>query len=287
MCFPSIASADNHFQQHRLDLIGDDRFKSDFRRTLSLLQGDAVRTLLSRRADVAHGVSGWKDDARHQVLQMARDRRFDRVPGQSQRTRSPAIRLSTNSGGRGRLVTSIIMVPIRIFRSRTRVFVETVGGDLTDQDREQHRQRRRHLRRTGRESRSDAGRCRDPLRDRRQSGAAEDTALPRDSRHGIWSTTARSSKRCDWMTSRTRCVMLPGDQGLIFPGGYYLQTGEFKRFDHGLTDMRYQRTIASPNGEDFLYLFYNPGIGNLRPAALQPDSANGRNTADLSWANVL
>ncbi|WDQ18895.1 DNA repair ATPase [Rhodopirellula sp. P2] len=53
------------------------------------------------------------------------------------------------------------------------------------------------------------------------------------------------------------CVMLPGDQGLIFPGGYYLQSGEFKRFDHGLVDMRYERTINSPNGEDSLYLFSN------------------------------
>ncbi|MEM9586169.1 MAG: DNA repair ATPase, partial [Planctomycetota bacterium] len=57
------------------------------------------------------------------------------------------------------------------------------------------------------------------------------------------------------------CVMLPGDQGLIFPGGYYLQTGEFKRFDHGLSDMRYQRTVAAPNGEDYLYLFYNRETG--------------------------
>lgn len=57
------------------------------------------------------------------------------------------------------------------------------------------------------------------------------------------------------------CVMLPGDQGLIFPGGYYLQTGEYKRFDHGLRGMRYQRTVAAANGEDFLYLFYNPDSG--------------------------
>ena len=42
------------------------------------------------------------------------------------------------------------------------------------------------------------------------------------------------------------CVMLPSDHGPIFPGGYYLQTGEFKRFDYGLSDMRYQRTIALP-----------------------------------------
>jgi len=57
------------------------------------------------------------------------------------------------------------------------------------------------------------------------------------------------------------CVMLPGDHGLIFPGGYYLQTGEYKRFDHGLRGMRYQRTVAAANGEDFLYLFYNPVSG--------------------------
>ncbi|MEM6978190.1 MAG: DNA repair ATPase, partial [Planctomycetota bacterium] len=57
------------------------------------------------------------------------------------------------------------------------------------------------------------------------------------------------------------CVMLPGDQGVIFPGGYYLQTGEFKRFDHGLSDMRFERTIASPNGEDYLFLFSNAACG--------------------------
>ncbi|CAN0472249.1 unnamed protein product, partial [Hapterophycus canaliculatus] len=43
----------------------------------------------------------------------------------------------------------------------------------------------------------------------------------------------------------------------IFPGGYYLQSGEFKRFDHGLSDMRFERMIASSNGEDYLYLFSN------------------------------
>ena len=53
------------------------------------------------------------------------------------------------------------------------------------------------------------------------------------------------------------CVMLPDDQGIIFPGGYYLQTGENKRFDHGLRDMLYERTLPASNGEDFLFLFNN------------------------------
>jgi hypothetical protein len=52
------------------------------------------------------------------------------------------------------------------------------------------------------------------------------------------------------------CVMLPDDQGIIFPGGYYLQTGEHKRFDHGLAKMMYERTLPASNGEDYLYLFY-------------------------------
>jgi len=57
------------------------------------------------------------------------------------------------------------------------------------------------------------------------------------------------------------CVMLPDDQGIIFPGGYYLQTGEYKRFDHGLNQMRYERTLPASNGEDFLYLFYHRDSG--------------------------
>lgn len=57
------------------------------------------------------------------------------------------------------------------------------------------------------------------------------------------------------------CVMLPDDQGIIFPGGYYLQTGESKRFDHGLRDMRYERTLPASNGEDYLYLFQNHDSG--------------------------
>lgn len=59
------------------------------------------------------------------------------------------------------------------------------------------------------------------------------------------------------------CVMLPDDQGIIFPGGYYLQTGESKRFDHGLRDMLYERTLPASNGEDYLYLFYNRDSGTF------------------------
>ena len=51
------------------------------------------------------------------------------------------------------------------------------------------------------------------------------------------------------------CVQLPEDHGIIFPGGYYLQTGEYKVFPDPDPDLRFQTKVASPNGEDVLYVF--------------------------------
>jgi hypothetical protein len=52
------------------------------------------------------------------------------------------------------------------------------------------------------------------------------------------------------------CVELPEDHGIVFPDGYYLQTGEYRVFEGDPADLIYQRTIVSPNGEDVLYVFY-------------------------------
>ncbi len=54
------------------------------------------------------------------------------------------------------------------------------------------------------------------------------------------------------------CVLLPDSHGIIFANGYYLQTGEIKIFDNELSEMLYLRRIPSPNGEDYLFIFYNP-----------------------------
>lgn len=53
------------------------------------------------------------------------------------------------------------------------------------------------------------------------------------------------------------CVLLPDDQGLIFSNGYLLLTGESKLFESELTDMRFERRVVSANGEDTLFVFYN------------------------------
>ena len=57
------------------------------------------------------------------------------------------------------------------------------------------------------------------------------------------------------------CMLLPDDQGVIFAKGYYIQTGEFKLFDNQLENMLFERRIASPNGEDYMYIFYNADSG--------------------------
>ncbi|MBN8865347.1 MAG: DNA repair ATPase [Sphingobacteriales bacterium] len=51
-------------------------------------------------------------------------------------------------------------------------------------------------------------------------------------------------------------ILLPDSQGVIFPNGYYLQNGEYKLFESAITELEFIRSIASPNGEDFLYVFY-------------------------------
>lgn len=55
-------------------------------------------------------------------------------------------------------------------------------------------------------------------------------------------------------------VLLPDNHGLIFANGYYLQTGEYKLFDMPADGMLFKKRIVSPNGEDYLYVFYH----NLR-----------------------
>ena len=58
------------------------------------------------------------------------------------------------------------------------------------------------------------------------------------------------------------CVLLPDDHGLIFANGYLLLSGETKIFDHGIDDMRFEKRIASANGEDTLFVFYNRSSGD-------------------------
>ncbi|MFB7213539.1 DNA repair ATPase [Streptomyces sp. NPDC056255] len=59
------------------------------------------------------------------------------------------------------------------------------------------------------------------------------------------------------------CHRLPEDQGIIFPGGYYLTTGTAKTFDiaEPLTGPVFEGAVRSPNGEDVLHVFRSPDDG--------------------------
>jgi hypothetical protein len=57
------------------------------------------------------------------------------------------------------------------------------------------------------------------------------------------------------------CRELPEDHGVIFPGGYYLSTGEYRLFEGATADLEFECVVPSPNGEDVLYVFYRPEAG--------------------------
>ncbi len=78
-------------------------------------------------------------------------------------------------------------------------------------------------------------------------------------RYLVYSTKRNQVLRLDAIAQA--CVLLPDDQGIIFPGGFLLQTGSHKLFDHGASNVFYERTVAAQNGEDYLYLFVDPTTG--------------------------
>src|SRR5450631_2740908 len=57
------------------------------------------------------------------------------------------------------------------------------------------------------------------------------------------------------------CLELPENHGIIFPAGFYLESGEYKVFDGKVTDLRIERVLPSPNGEDVLFVFYRQDEG--------------------------
>ncbi|MEM6454333.1 MAG: DNA repair ATPase [Acidobacteriota bacterium] len=81
-------------------------------------------------------------------------------------------------------------------------------------------------------------------------------------RYLVFNIRTRDVRRIDAIGRA--CVQLPEDHGILFPGGYYLQSGETKVFDGvDASDLAFKRTIRAPNGEDVLYLFRAPAAGRM------------------------
>jgi len=58
-------------------------------------------------------------------------------------------------------------------------------------------------------------------------------------------------------------LLLPENHGILFPNGYYLQTGTYKLFDKSIEQVKFLKRLAAPNGEDFIFVFYEEGKGDF------------------------
>lgn len=74
-------------------------------------------------------------------------------------------------------------------------------------------------------------------------------------RYFIFNTITNDVVRADAIGDS--CKVLPEGHGVIFSNGYHLTSGETKVFDSETENLKYFHTIESPNGEDFMYIFFD------------------------------
>ena len=79
-------------------------------------------------------------------------------------------------------------------------------------------------------------------------------------RHLVYNGKTREVHRLDGIGQS--CVLLPEDQGILFANGYMLATGEVKTYETGQSGLRFERRMASGNGEDTLFVFYQRTSGH-------------------------
>ena len=140
------------------------------------------------------------------------------------------------------------------------VFVETLGGDLTIK--------------VENNTEDGKGIYREPVLDADQSLDDAEVHYARlgtlillkilpyretDYRYLVFNTRTQAVDRIDAIGQA--CIQLPEDHGIIFPGGYYLQSGHTKSFERRIEGMEFLRRLRSPNGEDVLYAFHERESG--------------------------
>lgn len=140
-----------------------------------------------------------------------------------------------------------------------KVFVETVGGDLTikiedntDDGKGIYNEAVAQVDQT-----LDDGQYR--YADLGNLIALEIKPFQETPRYFVYNHKVQEVKKIECI--KDACVLLPDDQGIIYPNGYYLQSGEVKLFTNEVSDVQFQEKISSPNGEDFLYVFYESEKG--------------------------
>ncbi|HVJ90237.1 MAG TPA: DNA repair ATPase, partial [Labilithrix sp.] len=139
-------------------------------------------------------------------------------------------------------------------------FVETVGGDLTIK--------------VENNTKDGRGVYREPVDDPNQTLDDGDISYAKVGqlillrikpfreekyRYLIFDSRANRVQRADAIGQA--CHELPEDHGIIFPGGYYLQSGDYKLFEGDSDGLEFERVIKSPNGEDVLYVYHQRSEG--------------------------
>lgn len=81
------------------------------------------------------------------------------------------------------------------------------------------------------------------------------TPFQEEARYFVYNHKLRQVNKID--SIKDACVLLPDEQGIIFPTGYYLQNGEYNIFDNAIPDVKFAEKIISPNGEDVMFVFYS------------------------------
>ena len=143
------------------------------------------------------------------------------------------------------------------------VFVETVGGDLTIK--------------IENNTKDGKGIYREPVDDANQTLDDADVSWAkvghlillrvkpfREEKYRYLVFDSRSKRVVRIDAIGLACHELPEDHGIVFPGGYYLQSGDYKLFEsdaHPSDDLEFERVIKSPNGEDVLYVYHRRNEG--------------------------
>ncbi len=78
-------------------------------------------------------------------------------------------------------------------------------------------------------------------------------------RYFVFNGKTQELKRVDGLAEAA--ILLPENHGLIFPRGSYLNDGTLQELDTRQADMLFERRYPAPNGEDFLFVFYNRADG--------------------------
>ncbi|WP_419868655.1 DNA repair ATPase [Chryseobacterium sp. CT-SW4] len=81
-------------------------------------------------------------------------------------------------------------------------------------------------------------------------------------RYFIYNHKEKTVSRVDAL--KYSVVLLPESQGVLFSNGYALQTGGLKVISQDQNRLHYLKTISEPNGENFMYVFYDDKTNNYQ-----------------------